>query len=123
MNKNEYGISKFRCNKENETYTYDFVNDGLNNLSHKFTYNRNDLENFDDIYDSYMSLSNDITKLGGVAVINNNTDSFYFESQIDLNYFNIIGNTNYNYYSLNTKPKIIYFEMEAKGFDCNEVQF
>ena len=75
-------------------------------------------ENYNNKYSEVVSVNNSIISLGGISQIINQIDTFILINDIDLNVYNFSQNTNYNYYSLNTKPKVVNFEMEAKGYDC-----
>lgn len=118
LSKNESGIGQIFCTKDSETYTYIFNNNNLVNIREHFKYTKNKEEDYDIIFDEYMNIYHNITLLGGFSQLIQTTEGFVLLNNIDLNTYDFSQNKNYNYYSLNTMPKIVNFEMEAKGYDC-----
>lgn len=116
LNSNELNESSLECIKDNEKYIYRFNNNNLVKISNQISYIKD--ENYNNKYSEVVSVNNSIISLGGNSQIINQIDTFILINDIDLNVYNFSQNTNYNYYSLNTKPKVVNFEMEAKGYDC-----
>ena len=115
---NELGIASLTCKKGSETLIYKFNNNNLKSIEESYIYTKNESEDFNIMYQKYNNISNNIIILGGASQLLQTQEGFILQNNIDLNIFNINQNTNYNYYSLNTQPKIINFEMKAKGYDC-----
>ena len=118
LSSNDYGVATLTCNKNSEYYVYTFKNNNLISIQETYRYTKNDNEDFETIYQDYEKYSNNIELLGGTSHLLRTQSGFTLLNSIDLNTYNFSENINYNYYSLNTVPKIINFEMEAKGFDC-----
>lgn len=118
LTNNETGIASLKCKKGSETLIYNFNNNNLKGIQENYIYTKNESEDFNIMYQKYNNISNNIIILGGDSQLLQTQDGFILQNNIDLNIFNINQNTNYNYYSLNTQPKIINFEMKAKGYDC-----
>ena len=117
LSTNEFGLAKLTCIKDTQSINYTFSNNSLTNINEVYKYSKNE-EDYDNIYSEYLNISNNIKLLGGNSQITSNNNGFIIINNIDLNTYNYTLNTDYNYYSLNTQPKIVNFEMEAKGYDC-----
>ena len=106
------------CLDENNKIEYTFSNGALISIKNTINYkDRKDGKYLED-YTKYNNISSELNSLGAVSSIVENAEGFIMNTDIDLNIYQFDKNTNTNYYSLNTKAKIIHFEMNAKGFDC-----
>ena len=118
LSNDEFGNGKITCKKEFENIDYNFKNNNLTNIRETYNYKKSESEDITSKYQQYLNISNNITLLGGQSQTLETQNGFIQLNIIDLNTYDFTKNTNNNYYSLNTQPKVINFEMEAKGYDC-----
>jgi len=116
LSSDESGLSTLVCEKDDVKYEYTFSKNLLIKVKENYTYNSNDLDEYYKEYQNYSNKVNDINSKNGLSSVEENSDGFIFNSEIDLNSFT--GKLENNYYSLNTKSNKIKFDMEAKGFGC-----
>ena len=118
LSSDEAGFATLLCKNSDNTIEYLFSNNNLINIIDVYTYiDRNNGE-YLNMFQKYSNLSNELNSLGAISNIIEDSMKFVMTTNIDLNNYQYDNNKNINYYSLNTEPKIINFEMEAKGFDC-----
>ena len=117
LSSDESGLSAIKCDKDNEELEYVFHNNNLIRINEKIKISKI-LEDYENKLQEYTIYSNEIINLNGTSKMTESEDTTYVTSLIDLYIYDIKQSKNYNYYSLNTQPKVINFEMKAKGYDC-----
>jgi len=115
----ESGLGTIICTNKDNVYEYTFYRANLISILHTYTYNKNEVDNYDEIYDKYLLESNTLNLFGATSSITENNEGFVMKTNIDLKtYQNNKTNLKNYYYSLDTKAKVIHFEMNTKGYDC-----
>lgn len=105
--------SKLTCTSNNEEIIYSFLDNKLNNIKHNIeSNNENEKSNLIEYVNKYNSIN-------GVSAIFTEGENSY-KAVIAINYYNVNDKLDNKYYfDLNTLAKVINFEMESYGFDCN----
>ncbi len=117
-NNNEESIT---CIKNNEAITYKFQNGKLISIDDKidYTQNINDFEYQTELA-LWQSRSTTYNNIEGVtSSFISNASGFNVNIQIDLSKAKLSSLNNENYYPSGTHGKVVKFEMEARGFNCN----
>lgn len=116
LSSDESGLASIICEKGNYKIEYVFNNKNLITLKETLNY-IDDNENYLKTFEEYTIKVNRINNSNSTASIVENYSGFIYSTEIDLSTYTGIEKNN-SYYSLNTKPNKINFEMNAKGFDC-----
>lgn len=112
------GTGNMVCKKDNETTTYYYTTHKLSAISDDFEVSTSD-QNYATLYSNYQALASTYNSIGGVSssvTVENNL--MKFRTIINLN---TITEGTYNskiYYPKDTEAKIISFELESSGFEC-----
>lgn len=113
------GNANLVCKNNHETITYNFKNSKLQGLTSAVQYLTTDLD-YENIYNNYQSLVNNYNTTKGItSTIFNNTSGFNITTIVDLEEASRTYIFNADTFKLDTDPKVVSFEMEAQGFDCN----
>ena len=113
VSSDESGLGSLIC--KNNNYQIEYVLSNNNLIRIKETLNYLEDENYFNKYEEYSNLVNNLINNGQTASIVENYTGFVYSNDIDLTTYKELKE---NYYSLNTKTNKIYFDMNAKGFDC-----
>lgn len=116
VSSDESGLGSLVCEKDNYKIEYILNNNNLIRIKETLNYLDNN-ENYLTTFEEYSKKSTKLNASNATSIITENYSGFIFTSDIDLNIYTGT-EKNYNYYSLNTKTNKIYFEMNAKGYDC-----
>ena len=116
VSSDESGLGSLVCEKDNYKIEYILNNNNLIRIKETLNYLDNN-DNYLLTFEEYSKKSTKLNNSNASSTIIENYSGFIFTSDIDLNTYTGI-EKNYNYYSLNTKTNKIYFEMNAKGYDC-----
>ena len=122
LNKNEAEEEVLVCQKDMESITYKFNNEKLETIMNVINYDKSNKSDFtyQNDYSLWQTRINSYNKVSGVSssfISNNN--GFIVNTIIDLKNTKLSELDNENYYKYETLGKVINFEMEARGFDCN----
>jgi hypothetical protein len=109
------------CTNDNETITYKFNNDKLVSISDFYSYQKTKTEL--DYETNYALWQNRVSTYNNIAGISSTfmetTNGFNVNTLLSLENVKISSVDNENYYEYQTEPKVVNFEMEARGFSCN----
>jgi len=114
VSSDESGLGSLICKSNNYQIEYVLSNNNLIRIKETLNYMDNN-ENYFNKYEEYSNIVNNLINNGQTASIVENYTGFVYSNDIDLSTYKELKE---NYYSLNTKTNKIYFEMNAKGFDC-----
>ena len=119
LNKNSSGDEILVCTHNGETINYTFQNDQLKAINDLITQNAgtNNYQQNLYLWQSKVASYNQLE--GFTATLSSTTNGFNVNIMIDIATGDINGANNNIYYSSDNLPKVINFEMEARGFDCN----
>ena len=113
------GNANLVCSNSHEEVTYHFKNNKLQGLTSTVEYLTTDPD-YDNIYSNYQTLVNNYNMTPGItSTIFNNTSGFNVTSIVDLKEASRTYIFNADTFKLDTDPKVVSFEMEASGFNCN----
>lgn len=120
LDKDANGNALFTCNKENDSIIYKFNNDKLINIKHTVSESFIDDTLYYKRYNDYQSKATSYNNIDGISATFNGTLNGY-SAVFDLNLekINLEKINEKYYYSYKEVPKVIKFEMETYGFDCN----
>lgn len=116
VSSDETGLGSLFCIKDKYKIEYVMNNNTLIRIKETLEY----LDDNNEYLNKFREYSNIVSKINNsnsIASIEENYSGFIFKTDIDLNTYNNSVSNN-NYYYLNTKTNKIYFEMNAKGYDC-----
>ena len=108
------------CTKNYETITYDFLENKLHTINDIINYPYNTDQSYTHnllTYQNQVSYNNNLS--GITATLTEASTGFIVNTILDLINVDMTKLSNNNYYAYETEPKIIKFEMEARGFSCN----
>lgn len=118
LQKNEAGEELLVCTKETETLTYKFQEGKLVTITDEIN-NTNTEEDDNALLESWKNKSAVYNNIGGISSTFIDTgNGFFVNTVVDLKNVKIANVDNENYYAYETKPKVVKFEMEARGFRC-----
>ena len=107
------------CKKEHETVTYEFNENKLTGLTSIIEYLSTD-PSYTEIYSNYQTLANAYnTSTGITSTFFNSTSGFNITTIVNLEQASRTNIFNADSFTYETDPKIVSFEMESLGFDCN----
>ena len=113
------GNANLVCTNNHETVTYRFVNNELKGVTSTVEYLATEA-NYTDIYSRYQTLSDSYNTTNGItSTFFTSTSGFNITSIVDLEEASRSYIFNADSFTLNTEPKVVSFEMEAQGFNCN----
>ena len=119
INADSEGNSTLVCTKAHETVTYEFTDDKLTDVTSIVEYLTTDPE-YTEIYETYQTLANTYNSTTGIT--SNffiNTGGFNITTIVNLEEATRSYIFNADTFELDTATKVVNFEMEAQGFDCN----
>ena len=112
-------MATLTCSLDNEIVVYSFESSELKNISHTLTI-KNTVSDYASQITTYQALATTYNGYNGItASLNAITDGFTFNTTIDLTKATLSNLNNNNYYAHKTKPNIVNFEMEARGYTCS----
>lgn len=107
------------CSLNQNIIIYTFKNNELKSITSTITVNNTESDYANQI-STYQALATTYNTYPGVeSNLSSMTDGFVFNTAIDLTKANINNFNNLNFYARNTKPNVINFEVEARGYNCN----
>lgn len=119
INADTAGNSTLVCKNAHETVTYEFNNDELKEVTSIVEY-LNTEPDYTTIYSTYQTLVNTYNETTGItSTLFNSTSGFNITTIVNLEEANRSYIFNADTFKLNTQTKVVSFEMEALGFDCN----
>lgn len=117
---NENGNATLVCKKENETVSYSLNNNKVYAIQDIYEVSATDA-NYAVLYSTYSALASTYDTIGGVTSnVNVENNILYFRTLINLNTVVAGAINNKIVYDKDTDAKIINFELEASGYDCNQ---
>ena len=116
---NENGLSFITCNKDIENIIYEFNNNELISIEHTILDNKVD-DNYYTRYSNYQQKSSSFNNIEGItSTFNGSVNSYTAVFNIDLSKVNLEELKEKYYFGYKEIPKVIKFEMETYGFQCN----
>ena len=110
---------RLTCTSGNHKLIYSFNDYKLYQIEDIYTYSRSENPDYDTLLITKMGeASNLSSELGIISTVVVGENSFVFNTVTDLNAANPHQVTTKHYYKLNTKAKIISFELESSGYYC-----
>lgn len=107
------------CVNDHETVTYEFSDDLLKALTSVMEYTSTD-DDYTELYTSYQNLASNYNSLSGVtSVFVGSSIGFNVTTIVDLEEASQSYIFNADTFGLDTEAKVVSFEMEAQGFDCD----
>jgi len=120
IKKDKFGAGTITCTKGIEKIVYTFKTDELYEINHTIT--ENDI-NATDYYVRYSAYQNKVTTYNNVngitATFNSSLNGYTAVFAIDLPNANLANIEEKYYYSYREIPKVVKFEMQTYGFNCN----
>ncbi len=120
LNMNENNEELLVCIKENQKITYIFKEQLIKiNDVYSYAYSDN-LEEYTANLNSYKEKATKMNEKAGItsSVVESNL-TFIYNTIIDLSLSNVAALEESAYYSKKVLPKVINFEMESSGYNCN----
>lgn len=119
VNLNSEGdTSSLVCKNSHEIVTYKFLKDELIEVVNEVSYLNTDLD-YELAYSNYQRLSNNYAmKTGVTSMFVDNETGFKINTNVDLSRVNRFYVYNADSFELGVGPRVVNFEMEAQGFDC-----
>lgn len=108
------------CKKDYTTLTYHFNEEKLQSITDVMDYPNNGSTTFQEdllYWQNQVATYNSIT--GVTSSFGSNANGFIVNTVIDLQKASLNKMENENYYALDTMPKVVHFEMLARGYQCN----
>ena len=119
LTENTEGNATLVCSNAHEKVTYTFENKDLKQVTSVVEYLATEPD-YTTNYSSYQTLSNSYnTTKGMTSTFIMNTTGFYITTVMNLEEASRSYLFNADSFRLDTEPKVVSFEMEAQGFDCN----
>ena len=116
---NNEGSASLVCTNDHERVTYTFENNALKQVTSIVEYLATET-NYETVYSSYQTLSNSYNRTTGItSTFFTNTTGFNITTIVNLDEANRSYIFNADSFKLDTEPKVVSFEMEAQGFNCN----
>ena len=120
LKKDEFDKGTITCNKENEKIVYLFKSDELYEIEHTISENDINAENYYIRYSANQSKVTSYNNIAGItATFNSSLNGYTAVFKIDLPNANIGSINEKYYYSYKEMPKVVKFEMQTYGFNCN----
>ncbi len=119
LNNQENDYDVLACVNKERNLKYYFKDNKLDKISDIIEYENNNAQNYNDILKKYTTEASNLNNIKGISSnLVDTTTSFTMNTQIDLKEADISTLNNKNYYSLNTNPKVVKFELEAQRYIC-----
>ena len=119
LTENAEGSANLICSNAHERITYTFENNALKQMTSIVEYLATDTD-YETVYTSYQTLSNSYNTTTGItSTFFMNTTGFNITTIVNLEQASRSYIFNADSFRLDTEPKVVSFEMEAQGFDCN----
>ena len=116
---NENGVGLITCNKGIETITYKFNNDELVSIEHTITDNQVD-DNYYTRYSNYQKKSTSYSNIEGItSTFTGRVNGYSAVFNINLAKVSLEEVNEKYYFNYKEVPKVIKFEMETYGFQCD----
>ena len=113
---NSDGIATLSCTKENDKIDY---GDSLKEISHYYSYNGINEENYQTELNNYQTLINSYQNIVGVDASFSSTEyGFTATIKLDLEKVNLEKFNSSYYYGFKEKAKVVKYEMELNDFTC-----
>ena len=113
------GSANLVCSRTHETVTYRFTNNELKEVTSIIEYATTDTD-YATIYSNYQTLANSYNGTAGItSTLFNSVSGFNITTIVNLAEARRSYIFNADTFGLDTEPKVVSFEMEAQGFDCN----
>ncbi len=118
--KDESSLQVLNCQKNNETYTYDFYMKKLTKATYKYSYTDYNLETYGSKLLELQKLEKDYKDMGGISTsISENANTILFLAEFDYSVKNEFEKVrDRKIFAKNTLKHVIKFKMDAEGFDC-----
>lgn len=108
------------CKKDNETIVYKFSNDGLVEIKDTISASDINASNYYERYSSYQNKAMSYNNMSGItATFNGSLNGYTAVFLLDLQKVNLSLINELYYYSYKEIPKVVKFEMQTYGFNCN----
>lgn len=113
------GNSSLVCTNAHETVTYEFNENALKEVTSIVEYQLTDPD-YTNVYTNYQTLADTYNRTTGItSTFFNNTTGFNITTIVNSGEASRTYIFNADSFALDTEPKVVSFEMEAQGFDCN----
>lgn len=118
LSKDANNKSILTCTMKNDKIIYNFTNDELTTIAETNTMTNTET-NYQSELTKYQNQVNVWTNLPGITNnLNATASNFTYSIIIDVNSASMDDLNNLNYYKAKTAPKVINFEMNARGYTC-----
>jgi len=119
LEKDENGLSKIKCIKNIEEIEYNFRNDKLESISHRISDSNISDVNYYSNYTAYQRLVASYNSFDGIiASFNGTLNGYTAIINIDLQKADLNILEDKYYYAVDEQPKVVNFEMQTYGFNC-----
>lgn len=116
----EQGRGIITCNKDIESIIYTFNNNELIDIKHTISDNLINDPNYYNRYTAYQNKATTYNNIDGISSTFNGTlNGYTVIISIDLAKTNLNNIKEKYYYGYKEKPKVVKFEMQTYGFECN----
>lgn len=109
--------NELTCLKDNDNIIYTFIDNKLSSIKHTIV-NSKDSINYEENFNEIQEYVNKYNTYNGISGSLDNDDNGY-NAIIMINLRNVVDEINKYYFKSDTLAKVVNFEMEAYGFDCN----
>lgn len=117
---NEVGVSTLTCNKNINNIIYTFKNGELYEIKHTISDNNIEDANYYTNYTAYQNKATTYNNIEGItATFNSTLNGYTVIFAIDLQKSNLSTVEEKYYYGFKEVPKVVKFEMQTYGFNCN----
>ena len=114
------GFANITCRKNNETIIYKFNNEELLEIKHTAEESDPTASDYYVRYNNFQSKTMSYNNLDGItASFNGSLNGYTAVFVLDLQKANLANIKEKYYYGYKTIPKVVKFEMQTYGFDCN----
>lgn len=116
----ELGYANITCIKDYETIVYKFNNDELLEIKDTISESDTTKDNYYTRYSSYQNKATTYNNMTGItATFNASLNGYTAVFALDLEKVNLGSINELYYYAYKTLPKVVKFEMQTYGFNCN----
>jgi len=120
LNNNEFGIGYITCTKDIETIVYTFLNNELKTLKHSISDSNIADPEYNTRFLAYQNkINNYKTSSGIIATFNGTLNGYTAVIDIELEKVNLLFTQEKYYFNYKEIPKVVKFEMQTYGFNCN----
>lgn len=114
------GISILTCTKGIENIVYSFRNNELSEITHTISDSNITDTNYYNRYNLFQNKTITYNNIDGItATFNSTLNGYTAVIDIDLQMINLNNISEKYYYGYKEEPKVVNFEMETYGFNCN----